>query len=181
MSDERILELFRKDNKEGFRLMYEKYADGLLTVCRRYSVVDDDAMDYLHESMLKIYDKMDSFRYNGEGSLFRWMTRVAVNMILDKKRRERHMLLTSMIENVDKSPEPSVNKVMGLTYNEICELLSRLSPIKGTVFKLFYLEEYSHKEIARLLRITEKGSSSILSKAKKELSVVIIDYLNNKE
>ena len=179
MSDEKILEEFQRNKKEGFRLMYEKYADRLLSVCRRYSVDGGDAMDYLHEAMLKIYDKMDYFHLDGEGSLIRWMTRVAVNMILDTKKLEKRKNLAGLTENDSQEPEPSIDQIMELSFDMIDSMLSHLSPIKRTVFNLFYMEEYSHKEIAELLRITENGSSSILSKARKELAAMILDYLNS--
>lgn len=180
MSDEKILDEFHRNKKEGFRLIYEKYADRLLSVCHRYSVDGDDALDYLHESMLKIYDKMDYFHLDGEGSLLRWMTRVAVNLILDKKKRERRNIVTILTDTDTETPEPSFDQLKGLSYDDLGRMLSRLSPIKRTVFNLFYMEEYSHKEIAELLRITEKGSSSILSKARKELAAMILEYLKSK-
>ena len=181
MSDERILEVFQRNRKEGFRLIYEKYADRLLSVCHRYSVDGGDAMDYLHEAMLKIYDRMDRFHPDGEGSLLRWMTRVAINMILDTKKLEKRKNLTILTENDSQEPEPSIDQITELPFDVLANMLSSLSPIKHTVFNLFYMEEYSHKEIAELLRITENGSSSILSKARKELAAMILEYLKSKE
>ena len=130
--------------------------------------------------MLKIYDKMDYFHLDGEGSLLRWMTRVAVNLILDKKKKERRNIVTILTDTDTETSEPSFDQLKGLSYDDLGRMLSRLSPIKRTVFNLFYMEEYSHKEIAELLRITENGSSSVLSKARKELAAMILEYLKSK-
>lgn len=86
-TDREIKEAYLKDKREGFRLLYRKYSDRILSVCKRYSADKGEAMDYFQEVMLKIYDKMGSYRHIGEGSLFRWMSRVAVNFIVDKRRR----------------------------------------------------------------------------------------------
>ncbi len=179
-SDLEIKEIYKKDNKEGFRLMYHKYADRLYAVCRRYSGDKSCAMDFLQEAMLKINSKMNSsYNYNGEGSLFRWMRAVTVNRILDNLRKQRKFKEIrledtgiDMSEVVNEDPE-------GIPLEEMLKMVEELSPAKRTVFNLF-IDGFSYKEIAQILRITEYGASSTMSKARKELSMKIDDYFRTK-
>jgi RNA polymerase sigma-70 factor (ECF subfamily) len=180
-SDEGILELFRKDRREAFRLLYDEYAGRLFSVCNRYIVDEQLAADLLHETMLKVYDHLSSFKYDGEGSLFRWMSRIAVNMILDKKKwaRRHRLQVSELVWN--QIPEPELESDDEIPAEEMRKMIGRLSPIKRAVFNMYCIEGYSHREIGSLLGISENGSSSTLSKAKKELAAMIIDYLKNNE
>lgn len=178
MSDKRLADLLKADRKEGFKLTYEKYADRLLAVCQWYSVNSKDAVDLLHEAMLKFYDRADSFDYQGEGSLFRWLKRLTVNMIFDKKkwkRRHRTERLQDLSSDIIDFDETSSEEI---TAEEIHVIMEALSPLKKQVFNLYYIEGYSHKEIGHILGITENGSSSVLSKVRRELAKMITDYIN---
>ncbi len=178
MSDEQLADLLKRNRREGFRLTYEKYADRLLAVCRWYSVNGRDAVDLLHEAMLKFYDKSGSFVYQGEGSLYRWLKRLTVNMILDKnkwKRRHRVECLQDLSSEVMDTDDALPFE---LTADDIHKIMDTLSPQKRQVFNLYYLEGYSHKEIGDLLGISENGSSSFLSKVRRELAEKVRKNIN---
>lgn len=181
MSDECLADLLKVNKKEGFRLTYEKYADRLLAVCRWYSVNSRDAIDLLHEAMLKFYDKADSFVYQGEGSLFNWLKRLTVNMILDKKKWKRRHKTESLKDISSEIVDMNEAGSFDITAEEIHEIMDSLSPLKREVFILYYLEDYSHKEIGNLLGITENGSSSLLSKVRKELAEKVTKFIRKKE
>ena len=180
LSDEQLEDLFRKDRREGLRLTYVKYADGLYSVCRRYAVDDQEAQDFFHDAMLRVYDKAGAFRSQGEGSLLRWMSRVAVNMIVDGMRKKRNVRLLSMEEAVIDVPEPSPEQASMIPVEEMRRMIGSLSPVKKMVFNLFCIESYSHKEIGKMLGITEEGSSSTLSKARKELAAMVNEYIKRR-
>ena len=56
-------------------------------------------------------------------------------------------------------------------------MVASLPTYKKLVFNMFYIDDYSHKEIGEMLGITENTSSSILSKARRDLGIMIKDYL----
>lgn len=177
LSDEVILKQFRKNRREGFRLIYEKYADRLFTVCRRYSVDDQEAKDSLHESMLKVFDRLKTFNFEGEGSLYKWITRLTINLILDKKKSIRRQAKALSLYNEVDFTEPDADQIEVLSIEEVEKLVEKLSPIRKVVFYLYFFEGYSHKEIAELLGITENGSSSTLSKAKKDMAELLCFHI----
>lgn len=181
MSDKTIIELFRRDKREGFRLVYDKYANRLFSVCNRYTMNEQEAADLVHDTMLKVYDRLPYFKNEVDGSLFRWMIKIAVNMIFDKRKwKRRH--LTQVSETVWTSiPEPVIENHNSIPEEEMRKMIARLSTIKRIVFIMYCIEGYSHKEIGAFLGISENGSSSTLSKAKKELAAMITDYQKNNE
>lgn len=177
-TDLEIKEAYRKDKKEGFRLLYHKYSERILSVCKRYSADKGEAMDYFQDAMLKIDDKIGSFTPGEEGSLFNWMSKVAVNMIVDALRRKSlwKTVLLDEVDDMDLS-DPEYDEVDSIPVDEIYKMVRRLSPSKRAVFNLYAIDGYSYKEIADLLGISEDGASSVMSKARKELSRMVSDYL----
>ena len=69
--------------------LYKIYAARVQSACRRYSKDNEEAQDFTQDAFMRIFDKIGKFRYSGEGSLGRWLVRVAVNMIIDRKRRRQ--------------------------------------------------------------------------------------------
>lgn len=179
-TDLEIKETYSKDKREGFRLLYRKYSERILSVCKRYSADKGEAMDYFQEVMLKVYDKMGSYRHTGEGSLSIWVSRVAVNMIVDKRRRNEKWKLEVIDDLQDESyiPEDS-DQLETLPLEVIYKMVGSLSVARRTVFNLYAVEGYSYKEIGEMLGISEDGASSTMSKARKDLARIVNDYLKS--
>ena len=175
--DERILELFKENKLEGFNLIYSKYGDPLFSVCSRYSNDREEAEDFFHDAMLKIFDKIGGFKPNSEGGLFWWMKRLTVNMILDKRKYQRRHKKISIDEVEGELAEPTAERIPDVPIAAIREMVASLPTYKKLVFNMFYIDDYSHKEIGEMLGITENTSSSILSKARRDLGIMIKDYL----
>ena len=175
--DERILELFKENKLEGFNLIYSKYGDPLFSVCSRYSNDREEAEDFFHDAMLKIFDKIGGFKPNSEGGLFWWMKRLTVNMILDKRKYQRRHKNISIDEVERELAEPTSERIPDVPIAAIREMVASLPTYKKLVFNMFYIDDYSHKEIGEMLGITENTSSSILSKARRDLGIMIKDYL----
>ena len=175
MTDREVVERYKKDRQEGFRLLYCKYADKLLAVCRRYSTDDEIAMDYLHEGMIKIYEKLASFRVREEGSLFRWMSRVTINSIIDSIRRDQHSHFKEVTIKEEYSGDEQ-EEASQVPLETIYDMIGKLTPSRRVVFNLSCIEGRSRKEIAKELGITEAGVSSTLWKARQELSRMVMNY-----
>ena len=64
---------------------------------------------------------------------------------------------------------------------KLLEWIARLPTLRRTVFNLYCIDGYSHKEIGKMLGISEKGSAGVLAKARKQLKADIQDYLKDAE
>lgn len=146
--------------------LYEENYSLLMGVCLRYSSSQDDAMDILHEGFIKILNNIH--KYQPGTSLIAWMRRIIVNTAIDyyrmQSRRRTDDLETAY--NVQSSEPDALSK---LTVQEIIKCIQRLSPAYRSVFNLYVVEGFSHKEIAEILEITESTSRSNLVKARSKL------------
>ena len=143
--------------------MYRRFSPKMYGVCLRYAGNADDAQDVLQEGFIKIFRKLDSFRR--EGSFEGWVRRVFVNTAIEHFRRKHYMQpVTEREENSIEGKTLTALDDMG--EKDILKLVQQLSPGYRTVFNLYVVEGFAHREIAEMLNITEGTSKSQLSRAK---------------
>lgn len=176
------LELAKKcarGDEDARRELYTKYATSLYALCLRYIGDRDEARDLLHDSIIKIFDTIG--KYKPTGTLKSWCSRVTVNLVLDYLRKEKRIEKLPLEKNEDKILEPLNEEVLQIPDDVLMQMVERLPQTKRVVFNLFCIEGYSHKDIAKMLKIKEKTSSSILFKARETLAEEINKYIRSKE
>ena len=146
--------------------LYEDNYSLLLGVCLRYSSSQDDAMDILHEGFIKILNNIH--KYQAGTSLIAWMRRIIVNTAIDYYRMQTRRR-TEDLETAYTVQSADPDALSQLTVQEIIKCIQQLSPAYRSVFNLYVIEGFSHKEIADLLEITESTSRSNLVKARSKL------------
>lgn len=150
--------------------LYETHYGILLGVCQRYSNNQDDAMDILHEGFIKILNNIG--KYQPGTSLVAWMRRIMVNTAIDFYRMQSRRRTEDLETAYDvQSFEPDA--LSQLSAQEIIACIQQLSPAYRSVFNLYVVDGYSHREIADMLDITESTSRSNLVKARAKLKVML--------
>ena len=164
--EERFVAALRRGEREAQRVLYETYYSPLMAICQRYSGTDDEAMDLLHESFIKIFGKIN--RYESGTALLAWMRRITVNTAIDHYRRSVRRR-TEDIERAYQVSSDAPDVVSTCSAQEILAAVQQLPPTYRTIFNLYVIEGYSHKEIADQLNITDSTSRSNLVKARSKL------------
>ena len=155
--------------------MYRRFSPRMYAVCLRYASNAEEAEDILQEGFIKIFKKLDSFR--GEGSFEGWVRRIFVNTAIEQFRRKRYLQpVTEREENTIEGK--SLSALDGLAEKDILALIKELSPGYRTIFNMYVVEGYTHKEIADMLGISEGTSKSQLSRAKVILQEMVKKYLD---
>lgn len=139
------------------------FAGKLFPVCLKYSRNYEDAEDTLQDSFLTIFDKIK--QYNNKGSFEGWMKRIAINTALQKYRKKEPLYIESKeVETLDLEEETFESADYDVNF--LLELIQKLPDRYRLVFNLYILDDYSHKEIAQMLRISQGTSKSNLSRAR---------------
>lgn len=182
--DKELAELCAKSDKNAQEMLYTRYAAMLHALCYRYVSDEEDARDLTHDVMIQVFRNIHKFRWSGKGSLEAWIRRVGVNLAIDSLRKGKRLRLTGVdqitIEDKDLIETPSdVDRLMEVPREVLLEMVASLPDVQRTVFNLYCLDGFAHKEIARALGIAENSSSSALSRAKCTLKRLINNYLNS--
>lgn len=157
----------RKSQKE----LYDCFSAKMFAICLRYAKNQMDAEDILQEGFVKLYKNLDRFR--GEGSFDGWVRRIFVNTAIEhiRKNKLNNSEINDTIENVVKDTE--ANALDNLFRKDLLKTTNGLSDGYKTVFSMYAVEGYSHKEIADQLGISESTSKSQFSRAKAILRSLI--------
>lgn len=181
LDEQDLASLCLKGDRQAQEELYRRYAARLFTLCCRYSDNQDEARDLMHDTFLKAFDKISSFTCHGKGSLYSWICRIAINAALDSINRYKFRFVSLMPAISDELIEPDEEEIATIPQEKLLDLISGLPDTQRAIFNLFCLDGYKHKEIAAMLGISEKGSASLLAKAKAKLKKSIMDYLKASE
>jgi RNA polymerase sigma factor (sigma-70 family) len=157
--------------------LYRRFAPKMYAVCLRYANNADDAQDLLQEGFIKVYRNLHRFR--AEGSFEGWIRRVFVNTSIEhfRKKSTKLAMVTDKEENTIEDAD--ITALHKLAEKDIINIIQELSPGYRTVFNLYVVEGYSHKEIGELMGISEGTSKSQLARAKGVLQKKISQYLSD--
>lgn len=171
-----------EQDRQAQEELYTRYAARLFTLCLRYSDSPDEAQDLLHDAFLKAFENISTYHFQGTGSLFAWISRIAINTALSNiSRYKLRFLLLDYFSKPEPLPEPTDEEFAQISIEKLLEFIAKLPDTQRAIFNMFCLDGYSHREIATQLGISERGSTSMLAKAKNRLKKQINEYLKNPE
>lgn len=159
-----------KASIQGDRLaqrdIFHMYASKMMAVCTRYSRHRLEAEDILQDGFVKIFTHLSD--YEGQGSFEGWVRRIIINTAIKNNQKKSFSHEDIGLEHVrEDSASPDVFST--LSEEELIKLISELPDGYRTVFNLYAIEGFSHKEIGELLNIEESTSRSQLVKARRML------------
>ena len=165
-----LVERIRQKDQRAMSQFYQMYVEELSSVCYRYVPSRSDAKDVLQNSFVKIFTLLPTIDYVGEEALRAWMKRVVVNEALGFLRKQKKLLFVvqtaAEADRIDDT-EPQSEQI---SPEELHQMISELPDGYRTVINLYVFEDYTHKQIAELLGISESTSASQLYYAKRLLA-----------
>tara|TARA_Y100000782_G_scaffold115250_1_gene156214 strand:+ start:1760 stop:2299 length:540 start_codon:yes stop_codon:yes gene_type:complete len=171
MTDEQIIEGCKQGKADCQKALFDQYKRKLMGVCLRYAGDEDEAHDMLQDGFVKIFQKLDTF--NNKGSLVAWMCRLMINNCLDHLRKTKYQRMHVEVEQAEKMDNVQDDVIAAISAKDILRYISEMPTGYRTVFNMFAIEGYSHKEIAEELGVTENTSKSQYRKARFYLMEVI--------
>ena len=153
----------------AFKTIYDSLSGKMYSLCLRYISNREDADDVFQESFAKLYFNLPQFRF--EGSFEGGARRVFVTNCLDFLKK-RKIIFTEITETLPLEPV-TFSGFEKLNLADLMKMIQQLPEGQKTVFNLYQVEGYSHKEIADMLSITISGSKSQLHRAKTSLKEIL--------
>lgn len=150
----------------------------MFNVCCRIIQNREEAEDVLQKCFIDIFNKLSTWR--GEASFGSWVKRIVVNRSINHVKRKKMITVDdTVLINVSEEEEVEDNSdEIPYTVEQVKNALKKLSEGYRLVFTLYLFEDYSHKEIAEQLNITESTSKSQLNRAKKKMKEILESELN---
>ena len=146
------------------------YAYGM-SITLRYANSRGEASEILNDAFMKVFDNISS--YDSDRPFKPWLRRIIVNTAINhyhKHEKDRQQVELEVVENEVSRKQEILS---GISYDEIVDMVQQLSPAYRTVFNLYVIEGFKHREIAEMLDIAVGTSKSNLAKAKKNLQSIV--------
>jgi RNA polymerase sigma-70 factor (ECF subfamily) len=173
MTEEHIISECIKGNPMAQRQLYEGFAPKMYGVCLRYADRPEEAQDILQDGFVKVFEKLKS--YQSKGSFEGWIRRIVVNTALDHIRKEKKRQMDQSWDDVDYKLADDQDIESNLAAEDLLKVLHEIPVGYRTVFNMYVIEGYNHREIAKELGISENTSKSQLSRAKSHLKKLIVE------
>ena len=177
MSETELASACDKGDNAARKLLYERYGSALMAICLRYVADRETAEDVFHDGIIRIFQMIGRFTYQGEGSLRAWLSRVMANEALGYLRRQTVRIQREVVtDEIPDLPDEADDGLGQIPPRVLMDFIRQLPDGYRTVFNLYVFEEKSHKEIGSLLGITEHTSSSQFYRARCMLARKIKEY-----
>ena len=171
MSPEQLAAACKGGDRKAQKRLFDSLAPKMMALCLRYMGNREDAEDVLQEGFVTLFTKLDS--YAGAGSFEGWARKIFVNTALMHLRRTDALGLSDDIQEARGLFTEEATPVEKMGYKDLMRLVAALPPDARTVFNMYVIEGYSHKEIAKELGCTEATSRSKLQRARIRLQEMI--------
>ncbi|HEX5625471.1 MAG TPA: sigma-70 family RNA polymerase sigma factor [Saprospiraceae bacterium] len=155
----------------GQRRLFEFYYGYVKSICLRYTSKLEDCEEVMDDSFIKVFRNLD--KYDFARPFKYWLRTVVVNTAIDFYRQNNRIIQAQSIEDYEEISMED-HHVERLSVEEILAVVQKLSPAYRTVFMMFVVDGYTHKEISEMLKITEGTSKSNLAKARIKLQDLLI-------
>ncbi len=170
MTDIELIDLLQRQDARAQRAFYDRFAPRMFGVCKRYVATRENAQDVLVEALYKALANIEQFQ--GAGSFEGWVRRIVVNESLMFLRKQHRFTDTGELDdNIHIPQEGGIEH--DLAAADIMSLLDTLPTGYRTIFNLYVIEGYKHREIAEILGISINTSKSQLIMAKERLQVLV--------
>lgn len=168
-----IIKGCKKGSKAHQKELYCLYSKILFNLSLKYCNSFSEAEDNLHDSFIEIFSKIDNFK--NTGSFEGWMKKITINKAISKFKKAIHFESAENLIYPIQDTEIEINEI-DISLDKLLGLIQSLPNQYRLVFSLYELDQYSHKEIAEMLEISEGTSKSNLFKAKNILKKQIVEF-----
>jgi len=171
-TEEQIRQGCARGDRKFQHILYNMFSAKMFAVCLRYANEYNSAQDLLQEGFVKVFKNIEKFR--GEGSFEGWVRRIFVNTAIEHYRKQVNMYALHDSEKGGFEYYED-NALENLKHQDILKMIQKLSDGYRTVFNLYVIEGFSHKEIGDMMGISEGTSKSQLARARYLLQKMITE------
>lgn len=172
MTGQKAIEGCKRQDRICQKYVFDRWSEGMLLLCMRYVKNLPDAEELMLNGFYSFFDTIDRFVYNSDAGITAWLKKIMVNQCLMFLRKKGELKIAPEEHAAEMAGEDSFEAKMNAA--ELYKLILALPAGYSTVFNLYVVEGYTHKEIAGMMGINEGTSKSQLSKARTLLQKAVM-------
>lgn len=162
--DLKLIQSCKEGDRAAQKVLYERLAPRMFSVCIRYIGDREMAQDVLQEGFITLFTHLDS--YKGDGSFEGWARKIFITTALMELRRKDALKMSEELDVVRGMKTETVSQLQNIGYKDLMKLIATMPAGFRTVFNLYAVEGFTHKDIGEMLGISETTSRTQLSRAR---------------
>jgi RNA polymerase sigma-70 factor (ECF subfamily) len=170
--DEKLIIGCKKMQRDAQRQVYEQLTNKLYYTCKRYLKKEEEIEEVLADAFYTIFTKINQLKENG--AFEAWARKITINQCLLQLKKNVNFNL--YLEDTKIQLQPQSLPETQLEEEDLLNLLNFIPQGCKTIFNLFVIEGFGHKEIANMLNISEGTSKSQLNVAKTKLKELVNNH-----
>jgi RNA polymerase sigma factor (sigma-70 family) len=164
-------------DRQACKVLYDNYKRSMMLICMRYNKTKEDAEDCLQEGFANIFNELH--RYDRQkGAFYTWISRLMININLQKLRKNSLELSDIDTMQIADNLQTNQDVLENLTLQQLVNQLQAMPTGYRTVFNMYYIDGYNHREIGEILGISENTSKTQLMKSKAAAREILIHEFN---
>lgn len=179
MKESDLIQRLQAGDQDTFKIIFEEFKLRVFNTCLSYLQHTEEAEEVTQDVFVEIYRSIN--HYKAEATLSTWIYRISVNKCLDflrhRKRKKRSGLLISLFKKESTELQidtPHFHHPGVILENKekaalLFKVIDKLPDQQKTAFILSQIEDLPQKEIAEVMKLSEKAVESLLQRAKANL------------
>lgn len=168
LHEEELIKRCMKGERKAQESLFNLFYNDLYFIAIRYLSDHQETEDTIIQSFTRIFKNLKSFTYHGPGSLGKWVRTILINEAIRSLKKRKMIQFDDGLKYLE-FPDAGENAIQKLHATDLLRIIEKLPAGYRTVFNLFVVEGYSHKEIGIMLGISENTSKTQLMKARHQL------------
>ncbi len=162
-------------SRSAQKKLYDLYAPDAYGIIKRLIYNDEPrAKEILNTAFYKVFKDLEKFAF--QGAFEGWIRKIVVHTVADHMRQK--IKAAPQREVLPEDAYIDSESVENLSHKELLKIVATLPDAQREVFNLFVFENYSHKEIAKLLNINQNNCRWHLNDARRRLKEKINALVN---
>ena len=178
-TDQYYIDRILQGDTQAFAVLVERYQGYIYTIVLRMVRVKEEAEEIAQDTFIKAYQSIASFR--GESKFSSWLYSIAYRKALDSIRKNKKYKAAELNEEITEGSIEIIEN--GLTFLEdkerkkmIQQCIMKLPEQEAAIITLFYFEEKSIKEIAKITQLSEDNIKVKLYRSRKKMFTLIKNF-----
>jgi RNA polymerase sigma-70 factor (ECF subfamily) len=167
---ESLVVRYRNGDMLAAKQLYEQYSKAMYNICLRMMNNVQDAEDMLQEAFYMIFKNVESYR--GESTIGAWIKSIVVHKCINQLKKRKPVWVEA--DNLELQEEEMMDEhAFKYTVENVKQAINHLPDGYRIVLNLYLFENYSHKEIAEKLGISESTAKTQYMRAKKKVREMV--------
>ena len=166
-SDEALMARVARGDQSAFRALARRHLPSMVGLARRVLGNTADAEDVAQEAMLRVWTHAP--RWQPVAAFKTWLTRVVVNLCLDRKRRAAWVDLEAAGDIADRSPDAVERMETTEREHHLQSAIEKLPDRQRAAIVLTYSEGLSNAQVADILDTSVSAVETLLIRGKQNL------------